>query len=110
MIVGGAKCGEHQTDENENVWPALARIKKLIAARFPREKNQTPNSRHKKQQIRSDIAEVRDAEPSALVSKMMIGERLRGPRDEKGGDCNGYRQDQEWPEGPALQMNTLHSF
>ena len=110
MIVSGAECGEHQTNENEGVWPALAWIDKLIAARFSKEKDQAPNSRQKEQQIRSNIAEVRDAEPSALISKMMLGERLRRPRDEQGRYSNGDRQDQEWPEGPALPVNTLHSF
>jgi hypothetical protein len=110
MIVGGAKCGEQHADENENVWPALAWIKKLTVARFSKEKDQTQNSRQKEQQIRNNIAEVRDAEPSALVSKMMVGERLRRPRDEQGGDSNGDRQDQERPEGPALPTNALHSF
>ena len=110
MIVSGAECGEHQTDEKENVRPALAWIKKLIAARFSKEKGQTPNSSQKEQQIRSNIAEVRDAEPTALISKMMVGERLWRPRDEQSGDSNGDRQDQEWPDSPALPMSTLHSF
>ena len=110
MIVDGAKCGEQHADENENVWPALAWIKKLTVARSSKEKHQTQNSRQKEQQIRSNIAEVRDAESNALIGKVMVGEWLRRPRDEQSGDSNGDRQDQERPEGPALQMNTLHSF
>src|SRR6266850_1022440 len=102
MIVSGAECGEHQTDENESVRPAFAWIDKLIAVRFYEEKYQTPNPRHKEQGVRSNIAEVRDAEPTALIGKMMVGEWLRRPRDEQGRYSNSDRQNQERPEGPVL--------
>jgi hypothetical protein len=60
-----------------------------------REKNgQPPDSDDGEREVRNNIAKVGDAEPSALVGKVVIGKRLRDRWEQMpdGGDHNRDRE------------------
>jgi hypothetical protein len=81
MVVGGAERSEDQAGEHYEVEPALAVIRECSRARFGQE-DQAADSDDCEGDIGDDISEVWDAEPTAVVGEVVIGQRLRNPGKE----------------------------
>lgn len=109
VVVGGAECSEEETEENEEVGPTLAKIEKCRDGGFGEEKNEAHCSRDGERKIGSNIAEVGNAEPGALVGKIVIGERLRDARDENKGDKkkNDYGKEDSEAGAPRNHFRLL---
>src|SRR5215467_9236609 len=93
MVIGGAEGGENKGGEHDNVKPALASVREFLRARSE-EEDQAPDSNDGEGEIGGYVAEVRNAEPGALVGEVVVGEGLRDWRKEMG-DSRNYDRDRE---------------
>jgi len=110
MIVGGPTGRQHKAEKEENVRPSLAGIDESFPAGGPAQKCQTPKSRHKKRDIRNNIAEVRDAQPASPIRELVVGKRLWSSREEQRRNSNCSRQGQEGPKGGTTPKHRPHGF
>jgi hypothetical protein len=62
------------------------------------ENYKSPDSDDSEWQVGDDIAEIGDAEPSAMIGKVVIGERLWNGRKKQSNECdrNGDEDQKKW--------------
>lgn len=82
MVVAGTEGREEEAEKNEEVGPAFAAVEECGGGDFTCEKQEAHSSEDCEWEIRSDVTEVGDAEPRAVVGEIVIGERLGDAWDE----------------------------
>jgi len=98
VVVAGTEGSQEEAEENETVGPTFAGIEESDGGSFGEKKNETHCSEDGEWEIGSNVAEVGDAEPGALVRKIVIGERLGDASNEEersekeDGNCTKNRE------------------
>ena len=105
MIVRGSKSRENQANKDSKVEPPLTGIDELASARLSIKKCQSPQSNDEIHNIGGNITEVRDSQPDALISEVMVVGRKIRPGHKQRGDSEGNGEREKGPNAGALRKH-----
>ena len=100
MIVGGAQCCEHKSGKDADVGPSLTRINESlprnVSSRVMAKEREAQNPDYGKRDIRNDVPEVRNTQPTTLIREQVVRSGLRKGRkpQHQNGNADGQSEHQ----------------